>query len=88
MAEYHIRNEIGGSVIVKVEAESLDKALELAADLVIDDWNDAGSLKFSDVRQQVIDPTEFDSSIYQNDEGYYAIAKDDPQYYPEIDGDE
>ena len=88
MPEYFIKNQIGGEVIVKVEAADRNKALELAANLVIDDWEQAGSLKIGDVHQEIIEPTDWDSSIYQNDEGSYATAKDDPMYDPELDGEE
>lgn len=88
MPEYFIKNQIGGEVTVKVSAVDQDKALELAAHLVIDDWEQAGSLQIVDVRQEVVPPTlDFDSSIYQNDEGSYAVAVDDPQYDPELDGE-
>ena len=55
MNDYFIECSIGGTALVKVTAESLDKALELSALMTIDDWENAGSLKIGDVEQRLID---------------------------------
>lgn len=78
MQDFYIECAIGGSVIVKVTAESLDKAMELSALMTIDDFESAGQLKLADVRQEV-KPYEYtyDSWIQQIDDSYENVEEDE-----------
>ena len=82
MQDFYIECSIGGRTVVKVTAESLDKALELSALMTIDDFENAGSLKISDVYQAVVNgdiqPPSFDSAIKQVVGADYEYAADDP----------
>lgn len=49
MPDYYFAASIGGTIFIKVEAETRDEALEAAAHLTIDDWENAGPLKLGDV---------------------------------------
>lgn len=77
---------IGGTTRVKVLAPTEYFARELAASMVIDDFENAGLLKLGDVdmKDRPADDTGIDSSIRWTGPGAYEYAKDDPNGLGEV----
>lgn len=78
---YVIDLAIGGTMRVKVEAESEEAAQLVAAHYFIDDWENAGPLKIDDIAVVGIHepPKDFlDASIIATGENSWEFANDDP----------
>lgn len=86
MSEYIIEMSLAGSMKLKIEAPTEDKALEIAQLYFIDDWENAGPLKLGDVyidsarpAADFVDPNkDIDASIVAKPESEWEYAKDDP----------
>ncbi|MEO6326079.1 MAG: hypothetical protein ABIQ65_15745 [Thermoanaerobaculia bacterium] len=89
MPEYVFDVSIAAKLTIKVEAPDDDKAWELASLYFINDWENAGPLRLGDVLLEDAAPDSvLDASIIDIGESGWRRAKDDPNYDPEVDGED
>jgi hypothetical protein len=70
---------VGGTMRLKVEAESLDRAMEIAEEFTIEDWENAGPMRRSDVSLEEVASSKFDHHLVDQ-AGAWGYGPDDDLY--------
>jgi len=84
MSTYYFEVSVGGTSVIKVEADDEETAETAAETFFLEDWNEAGPLKYGDVHVEPYPPERItlpDASIIALGNGTaFGVAEDDPRH--------